>query len=176
MDQGDAAVWAAGLGIAGTLIGALSGALIAARSTRQQVKDQEAVDLRHRLRDERRAAFAAVLDRHEDVRVALDRVILSEILPERRASTDRREVWGPLNTALNAMQRAVMNVLVTGPNSMAQAAEAMHTAAVQQANTYRMPEMAADERAIRFAETTESLEEARNQFIDGAQKLTGAPE
>ncbi len=40
-DQGDAAVWAAALGIAGTLAGALGGALVQGRVIRRQVRDQE---------------------------------------------------------------------------------------------------------------------------------------
>jgi hypothetical protein len=55
------------MGIAGTRAGALGGALIQGRIIRRQVRDQEAVDLRHRLQQERQAAFAAVLDRCSEI-------------------------------------------------------------------------------------------------------------
>ncbi|MEU2228363.1 hypothetical protein [Streptomyces sp. NPDC018347] len=43
MDQGDAAVWAAALGIAGTPAGALGGALVQGRAIRRQVRDQQSI-------------------------------------------------------------------------------------------------------------------------------------
>ncbi|GAA5029240.1 hypothetical protein [Streptomyces siamensis] len=100
MDQGDAAVWAAGLGIAGTLAGVLGGAYVQAGAGRKQVLDQETVDVRHRLREERRLAFAAVLDRCDEVVSALGTIIAARVQPDWCDEDNHRELWALANEAL----------------------------------------------------------------------------
>jgi hypothetical protein len=79
MKQEDATVWAAGLGIIGTLAGALGGAWLQGLSARRQLTGQAAAQVKHRLREERQAAFAAVLDRCDQVVEALGPIITDRV-------------------------------------------------------------------------------------------------
>jgi hypothetical protein len=109
MEQGEAAVWAAGLGIIGTLLGALGGAWFQGLSARRQLREQAAAQVKHQLRDERRAAFADVLDRCDQVAEALGPIIVDRV-PSRVEEDSYRELWASANAALRALQRAVTAV------------------------------------------------------------------
>ncbi|MFF9704683.1 hypothetical protein ACF1FE_26380 [Streptomyces griseofuscus] len=174
MDQGDAAVWAAALGIAGTLAGALGGAVVQGRVTRRQVRDQEAVDLRHRLRQERQAAFAAVLDRCTEIETALTPVVLAYTCEGDWQGAADSVLWAPVDAALPALQRAVTAVAITGPDSMASRASAIQVAMLAKANTWRLAEDFL-ERARLFAENTRALEQAQRDFIQEARTVLDAP-
>lgn len=171
MDQGNVVL--AALGIAGTLAGALGGPLLQARSARRQQRDQEAIEVRHRLRVDRQAAFAQFLDQGEVVRQALDQVMRLVLL---EPSEDRTEAWRTLNRSLAAMQRTAMSVAVYGPARMGELAEAMHDASVAQANPYRMPNLGTDQRAIEYSEAAARLQDLRREFIRRAQEAMAPPE
>lgn len=175
MDQGDAAVWAAGLGIAGTLAGALGGAFVQARAGRKQVLDQETVDVRHRLRDERRIAFAAVLDRCDEVTAALNPIIAARVQPDWRDEGDHRQLWAPANEALRALQRAETSVRITGPDEMADMALAIYTASLTQANALRDPSLAFDERTSQYAAASTHLSGTIQRFVNAARRVLAAP-
>ncbi|WP_318205808.1 hypothetical protein [Streptomyces sp. SCL15-4] len=175
MDQGDAAVWAAALGIAGTLMGALGGALVQGRVIRRQVRDQEAVDIRHRLRQERQTAFAAVLDRCSEVETSFGPIIMARARPDWRDDADHRELWDPTNAALDALQRAVTAVAITGPDRMADLAATIHEAVTAKANTMRMPAASFDQRVRMYAEHSTLLEEAQRSFVQEARTVLGTP-
>lgn len=175
MDQGDAAVWAAALGIAGTLVGALGGALTQGGVIRRQVRDQEAVDVRHRLRQERQVAFAAVLDRCAEVETSFNPIIVARVSPDWRDEDDHRELWAPTNAALGALQRAVTAVAIAGPDRMADLAATIHEEVTAKANTMRMPAAAFDDRVRMFGEHSANLEEAQRSFIREARTVLGAP-
>ncbi|MFH8406984.1 hypothetical protein ACH4FX_19605 [Streptomyces sp. NPDC018019] len=175
MDQGDAAVWAAALGIAGTLAGALGGALVQGLAARRQVRDQEAVDIRHRLRDERRAAFAAVLDRCSEVETTFGPIIAARARPDWDDDADHRELWAPTNTALDALQRAVTTVAITGPDRMALLADAIHEEVRAKANSMRLPAADFAQRTRMFVEHSAALEEAQRDFIQEARAVLAAP-
>ncbi|MFF3884086.1 hypothetical protein [Streptomyces sp. NPDC001914] len=175
MDQGEAAVWAAGLGIAGTLAGALGGAFVQARAGRKQVHDQETVDVRHRLREERRLAFAAVLDRCDEVTSALGPIILARVQPEWRDEGDHRGLWAPANEALSALQRAVTSVKITGPDEMMEHAAAVHDTLLAKANAMRAPGLNFAERTSAYAAASGELDVATQRFVDAARRVLAAP-
>lgn len=175
MDQGDAAVWAAALGIAGTLAGALGGALVQSRVIRRQVRDQEAVDVRHRLREERQAAFAAVLDRCSETEATFGPIIVARVQPGWDDDASHQELWAPANAALDALQRAVTAVAITGPDSMADLASAIHEAVRAEANAMRLPAADFAQRARMFGEHSTALEQARRDFIQEARAVLAAP-
>lgn len=175
MDQGDAAVWAAALGVAGTLAGALGGAIVQGRVLRRQVRDQEAVDVRHRLREERRAAFAAVLDRCSEAEATFSPIIVARTQPGWDDNADHRELWAPTNAALEALRRAVTAVAITGPDSMADLAAAIHETVQAKANAMRLPAADFAQRVRMFGEHSTALEQAQRTFIQEARAVLAAP-
>ncbi|MFI5977731.1 hypothetical protein [Streptomyces sp. NPDC051452] len=175
MDQGDAAVWAAALGIAGTLAGALGGAIVQGRLIRRQVQDQEAVDVRHRLREERQAAFVAVLDRCSEAEATFSSIIVARVQPGWDDDADHRELWAPTNAALEALRRAVTAVAITGPDSMADLASAIHEAVQAKANAMRLPAADFAQRVRMFGEHSTVLEQAQRNFIRQARAVLAAP-
>jgi hypothetical protein len=174
MDQGDAAVWAAALGIAGTLTGALGGALVQGRVIRRQVRDQEAVDVRHRLREERQRAFTAVLDRCSEVEATFGPIIVARVQPEWDEGADHRELWAPTNAALAALQRAVTAVAITGPDLMADLASAIHEEVLAKANAMRLPASDFSQRTRMFGEHSTALEQAQRDFVQEARTVLAA--
>lgn len=174
MDQGTATVWAAGLGIVGTLGGALGGAYFASRSAARQVTEQEAVDVRHRVRDERRTAYATLLDQTDVVMAALDPIIVARFSPDWAEGQNRREMWAPANEALKALQRAVTAIAITGPDDMQDAAQAIHDATLRSANALRAA-LPYDEMSIEFAAGTTIRDAAREGFVEAARRVLGAP-
>ncbi|MFI0901625.1 hypothetical protein [Streptomyces sp. NPDC020983] len=175
MDQGDAAVWAAALGITGTLAGALGGALVQGRVTRRQVRDQEAVDVRHRLREERQAAFAAVLDRCSEVEATFGPIVVARAQPEWDDDADHQELWAPTNAALHTLQRAVTAVAITGPDLMADLASAIHEEVLAKANAMRLPATDLAQRVRMFAEHSTALEQAQHDFSQEARTVLATP-
>lgn len=175
MDQGEAAVWAAGLGIAGTLVGALGGAYVQARAGRKQVLDQETVDVRHRVREERRLAFAAVLDRCDDVTAALGPIIVARVQSNWRDEDDHRELWAPANEALNGLQRAATSVKITGPDALMVLADSVHETALAKANSMRVLGLDFDQRTSAYAAANRDLDAATRRFVDAARRVLTAP-
>jgi hypothetical protein len=173
LDQGTAAVIASGFGIAGTLGGALGGAWFASRAALRQVGAQEAVDVRHRLRDERRAAFSAVLDQCDAVAAAVNPVILARMATDTDPET-RRSAWNALNEALRALDRAVTAVEITGPDEVHRAAVAMHEAKYRGADSMRGP-CPADVSLMQFAQSATEFETARAEFIAAAREALQQP-
>ncbi|MGC4995255.1 hypothetical protein [Streptomyces sp. DT195] len=175
MDQGDAAMWAAALGIAGTLAGALGGALVQGRAVRRQAQDQEAIDVRHRLREERRAAFAAVLDRCHEVEATFSPIIVAHARPDWDDQADHRELWAPTNAAMDTLQRAVTAVAITGPECMADLASEIYAELLAKANAMRLPAMDLAQRAEMFGDHSAALKEALRNYIREARTALAAP-
>lgn len=175
MDQGDAAVWAAALGIAGTLAGALGGAVVQSRAVRRQVRDQEAIDVRHRLREERRAAFAAVLDRCHEVEATFSPIIVAHARPDWDDQAGHRELWAPTNAAMDTLQRAVTAVAITGPDSMADLASDIHEKQLAKANAMRLPAENFAQRVEMFGEHSTALKEVLHTYIREARTVLAAP-
>jgi hypothetical protein len=173
MKPEDATVWAAGLGIIGTLAGALGGAWLQGLSARRQLTEQAAAQVKHRLREERQAAFAAVLDRCDQVVEALGPII-ADRGHGRQEEDSYRELWASANAALRALQRAVTAVAITGPDRMAELASAIHDAVLAQANSMRVPELEFDERIKAFAQAGAALEDARRGFVQEARAVLAA--
>ena len=173
MEQGDATVWAAGLGIIGTLAGALGGTWLQGRSARWQLIEQAAAQVKHRLREERQAAFAAVLDRCDQVEETLGPIIADRV-HGRQEEDSYRELWASANAALRALQRSVTAVAITGPDRMAELASAIHDAVLAQADSMRIPELKFDERTIAFAQAGAALEDARRGFVEEARAVLAA--
>ncbi|MFE1290871.1 hypothetical protein [Streptomyces sp. NPDC058751] len=155
--------------------GALGGALVQNRAIRRQVRDQEAVDIRHRLREERRAAFAAILDRCSEVEATFGPVIAARARPDWDDDADHRELWTPTSTALDSLQRAVTAVAITGPDHMAHLADAIHEEVRARANAMRLPAADFAQRVRMFAEHGTVLEEAQRTFIQEARTVLATP-
>jgi hypothetical protein len=170
MEQGEAAVWAAGLGIIGTLLGALGGAWLQGLSARRQLREQAAAQVKHQLRDERRAAFAGVLDRCDQVAEALGPIIADRV-HSRLEEDSYRELWASANAALRALQRAVTAVAITGPDRMAELGSAIYDAVLAQANSMRVPDLPFDERAKAFAQAGAAVENGRRSFVQEARAV-----
>jgi hypothetical protein len=174
MEQGDATVWAAGLGIIGTLTGALGGAWLQGLSARRQLKGQQAAQVKHWLREERQAAFAAVLNRCDQVVEALGPIITARVQPDWEEHDSHRELWAPANAALRALQRSATTVAITGPDRMVELASAIHDAVLAQANWMRVPELEFDERTKAFAQAGVALEDACRSFAQEARAVLAA--
>ncbi|MFJ8153915.1 hypothetical protein [Streptomyces sp. NPDC094468] len=177
MNQGDAAVWAAGMGIAGTLTAALGGPLLQARAARRQAREQEAVDIRHRLREERRAAYKAVLDACDGVQRAINVIIETLKASQQHQAIDRLALREQMDSALDRLYRAVTDVEITGPRRMGELAVSMLAAEDQQAAAWRPflgiddgRELSVDESQAHGAQAIEALREARTEFILRAQQ------
>ncbi|MFI6440150.1 hypothetical protein [Streptomyces sp. NPDC050759] len=178
MDQGDAAVLAAGLGIAGTLAAGLMSPLLQAHTARRQSREQEAIDIRHRLREERRVAFAAVLDQGETVQRALSDFFGSRESEEHTSRAVTQSEWAHVTETLHALRRAATEVAVTGPGHMADLAETIHAEALRlSVATRRVLEAGDDPRAVPvMADTGTRLANARGEFVSAAQKAMAPPE
>lgn len=183
MDQGSAAVWAAGFGVLGTLAGSLGGAYLQRKAALQQVREQAAAEARRQLRDERRTAFATVLDRLDAVGVTLNQIVEARAQPDWRdaeaggeLSARQREVWEPADAALRALRRAAWTLAVTGPDAMADLATEIHKAS---AARVLLALRSTDEWEAVRAELTAAgaqLDDLRSRFIQGAQAVLVSPE
>ncbi|CAG6392340.1 hypothetical protein NMG29_25855 [Streptomyces cocklensis] len=171
MDQGDAAVWAAGLGIAGTLFGALGGALVQSRAQRRQVHDQEIVDVGHWLRGQRQVAFAAVLEASTHVTETLGPVIAARLAPDWSEGGDHRALWEPCNGALGMLKKAVTAVAITGPPHMADLAAAVYDAEHSKADSMRQLGLDFDGRVAIYVHTSGLVDAARERFTKAAQEV-----
>jgi hypothetical protein len=175
MDHETVTLWLTGLGIAGTLGAGLGSALIQRSIARRQVRDQEAADVRRSLRDERRAAYATVLDCCDEVDAALDPVIAARFQPDWDEDSNHRELWTPTNAALAALHRSVVTAEISGPQHIADLALAIYDSALEKANTMRSYGVAADERAIQFSSACGALDAARRAFVERAREALAAP-
>jgi hypothetical protein len=176
MDQGVAAVWAAGLGIAGTLLGALGGSLVQARATRKQVIHQEEADVRLRIRDERRAAYSAVLDHYDRAKRAVGEVMQyrtdhdapSSGVPEDLRKTERE--------AVEDLQRAVMDVTIAGPPRMASLAERVLAAEWSLVIAVTDGRLDYQERVRGYNNALDEGRDARRHFVEEAHRVLAVPD
>ncbi|MFD3381940.1 hypothetical protein [Streptomyces sp. NPDC058697] len=123
MDQGDAAVWAGAIAGATGVGGALVGALVTARSLRRQIRDQEGVDQRKNLWQERRDAYFALLEAHGlfvDAWATLD----GELGYER---TDL-SLLESVHTAAAAVVRCRARIPLVGPRTLTDSAQGLSDA------------------------------------------------
>ncbi|WP_143681654.1 hypothetical protein [Actinacidiphila glaucinigra] len=120
MDEGSAAVIAAAFGIAGTLLGSLGGALVAARSARKQVRDQEGAEHRNWLRQERQKAYGALIDACYRTRDALLAIRRARMAGD--GSPPRHDVANPLVqehlASIQAATSVVALIALVGPEQM----------------------------------------------------------
>lgn len=118
MDQGEAAVLAsvvAGMaGIAGTAVGAL----LTARSMRQQVRDQGIIEHSQWQRQSRSDAYAAFLSEWHDASRAVDGA-LSEVIRLRAITDEQIDV---IVASREALARTRVRVSVAGPERAARVA------------------------------------------------------
>ncbi|MFI9240968.1 hypothetical protein [Streptomyces sp. NPDC053079] len=134
MDQGVATVWAAGIGVAGLVLGTLGGAFAGAatsrRQARDQAKEQGEVELAHWLRAQRQAAYTTVISISQRLMDEARPLIKYERL-DKLGEEERRDAWSKLTPVLNELRRASAAVAVVGPDEMANLAEGLpQTAAV----------------------------------------------
>ncbi|MEV0261148.1 hypothetical protein AB0I49_07370 [Streptomyces sp. NPDC050617] len=133
MDQGVAALWASSLAVLGTLGGTLGGAWVQRQAAVLQVREEAGAQGRARLWEERRAAYARVLDRCDDAHAAF--ALLWELREEAAGgaaplaappgSGSVRDAAQDAQRALTELRRAVAHVLPLGPHTVARCAEAL---------------------------------------------------
>ncbi|MEU3343308.1 hypothetical protein [Streptomyces sp. NPDC006668] len=174
MDQADAIVWASALGIAGTFAAGLIGPVLQARASRRQDRDHEVFRIQHRLRDERRAAFAAMLDQCEACRQNLNAVIDAHLDPEWRNETAYLELWQVMDATLGALLQAATNVAIIGPAPMGDLADAVYAAIARQAEVWRT-RLDLDDRLVQNGQADSAFADARRQFIAAAEKILVPP-
>ncbi|MBJ6636919.1 hypothetical protein H4K36_01200 [Streptomyces sp. DHE7-1] len=174
MNQGDAAIWAAGMGIAGTLAAALGGPLLQARAARRQTREQEKADVRQRLREERQTAFKAVLDASDAVQRSINAVIETRVTSASESPSDEASLWSEVDTALDRLYQAATLVAITGPAPIGHLAETMLAAADQQAGAWR-PRLAVEDCRAAGAQAITALHKARHEFILRAQEAMSGP-
>ncbi|MFZ4203359.1 hypothetical protein ACOZE4_00575 [Streptomyces griseoincarnatus] len=165
MDEGNAAVIAAALGIAGTLFGSLGGAMVAARATRKQVRDQEGAEHRHWLRQERQTAYAALLD-------ACRRGM--EIIRVHLSSGDEYLNDAVALEILSAALEARTVVAIVGPPDMDIKARELAECFVDTINSRR--DMVQSDGVVNsedrdFGRHFTRLDAARSAFVDGARDV-----
>jgi hypothetical protein len=173
MDQGTAAVIAAGLGIAGTLGGALGGTWLAGRTALRQVRVQEAADLRHKLRDERRAAFTSCVERRNEVIDNLGRATRAHLRGDDQDSID--VLWEECRERLSMLQGAVAAVEIAGTDEAFLHAAAMADATADYAMSLYggRPIGVETVRAATQHQSQEAL--AQLEFIQVVRKELGIP-
>jgi hypothetical protein len=176
MDQETAAIWAAGIAAIAGVGGAVAGGALTAWAMRRQVKDQAQADLGHWLRDQRRSAFAAVLERADEVASTLGAVISARVQPDWDEGGDHRELWAPCNEALGRLQQSATTVAVMGPSSMERLAQEICDASLAKANSWREPGLAFDERTSRYSEATELVRRTRLTFVSTAREVLESTE
>ncbi|MEU1276458.1 hypothetical protein [Streptomyces sp. NPDC005799] len=174
MDQADAIIWMTALGIAGTFAAGLIGPVLLARASRRRARDQEAFQIQHRLREERRAAFAAVLEQCDACRQNIDAVIEAHLNPEWYSEDVRQELWQSLGATMDTLRQAATNAAITGPAPMGELAEAIYAAIARQAGAWSM-RLDLDDRLVQNAQADAAFTSARRQFIAAAGKVMVPP-
>lgn len=174
MDQGNTALWVAGLGISGTLLGTMGGAAVQGWVSRRQIRDQEAADTRRWLREQRQAAYITVLecgDRIEEVM----RAILGARIFENGAddNADIGEHEQALRQANRDFGKAVIRVAAAGPGYIADLAEDFRMAASTMSEDM-WGGVRRDDWLERLEIAITELEDARYEFVVGIQaELSG---
>ncbi len=132
MDQGIAALWASSLAVLGTLGGTLGGAWVQRQAAVLRVREEAGAQSRARLWEERRAAYARVLDRCDDAHAAVAQVW--ELRQDATVGAPLAAPTGPgsvrdaaqdAQRTLTELRRAVAHVLPLGPDVVARRAEAL---------------------------------------------------
>lgn len=111
MDQGEAAVWAAAIAALAGVGGTTAGAWFTARTMRQQVRAQGAVEHSHWQRQARSDAYAAFLAEWHDASRAVD-AALGEVISYRGISDEQIAV---ISGAREALARTRVRVSIAGP-------------------------------------------------------------
>lgn len=171
MDQGDAVLWAAALGIGGTLLAALGSTIIQGRFARRQITDQEHAEVRRQLRDERRIAYISILDRCNKIEDALAPIIAARVRPDWSDDADHRELWTSTNAELRELKRSVATVAITGPRSMHELAIAIYDTMHARADSMRKPGLDFEERVKLYARAGAEFDSAHSRFIEAANAL-----
>lgn len=174
MDQGVAAVWAAGLGIGGTLLGALGGALVQARASRRQVIHQEEADTRLRIRDERRAAYSAVLDHYDRAKRAVG--VVMQYRSDHDVLNVPEELGRAEREAVEDLQRAVMDVTIAGPARMAALAEDVLAAEWDLVIAVADGRLTREQRGEGYNRALTRGGETRKAFVEAARLVLAAPD
>ncbi|MGW6910278.1 hypothetical protein [Streptomyces sp. NPDC054940] len=174
MDQGDAAVWAAGLGIAGTLLGALGGAWVQARAAHSQVIHQEAADVRTRVRDERRAAFSAILDQIDQVSQAAKEIMECRREQQIQYSDVPQALRSTRENSYRELQRRAMDVEIAGPEDMATLSKSLTLQALHVFLAAEMPSI--DVAEMNYNLRTLAVLALRTQFVENARKILEKPD
>ncbi|MEO3751936.1 hypothetical protein [Streptomyces sp. B6B3] len=181
MDQGIAALWASSLAVLGTLGGTLGGAWVQRKAAVLQVREEAGAQSRARLWEERRAAYARVLDRCDDAHAAVSRVW--ELREEATGGAPLAAGPGTVRDAaqdaqrtLVELRRAVAHVLPLGPQAVARRAEALSKKQQQRVELMLGPASGHEELRVELAGLEKQYHVAYGAFTTAAQGVLAPDE
>jgi hypothetical protein len=173
MDQGIAALIAGLAGTAGALGGAVAGGMAAVRGarigaenaadvTRQQTKDQAAVEHQHWIREQRQQAYVAFIA--ATLKCELEFHNVHESLSDSQTSIETE----PMDSALTEVTGTAPRILLLGPDGMIDLASAATQAAI---DALALIESDEGTDRDRVSEALEKMSEARKDFHDAARRI-----
>jgi hypothetical protein len=181
VDQGVAAPWASSLAVLGTLGGTLGGAWVQRKAAVLQVREEAGAQGRARLWEERRAAYARVLDRCDDAHAAFAQVW--ELRQEAAGGAPLADGPGPVRDAaqeaqrtLAELRRAVAHVLPLGPQAVSRRAEALSKRQQQRVELVLGPAGGLEELRAELASLEEQYHLAYGAFTTAAQSVLAPDE
>jgi hypothetical protein len=165
------------LGIAGTLLGALGGAAVQGRAARRQAAAQEEIEVRHRVRDERRAAFAGFLEHCNQAKRSHFNMVQFHELSQPRGSRELPDnLQAADRDAVEGLTRAGAMVAITGPDEIHRLMMAILEDIVAMSKACRNPDMTWNERRRQFNQAADRRDAALGRFIQEARNVLSAPD
>jgi len=166
----------ASLGIAGTLIGALGGAALAAWATLRQVRAQATVDHARWLQGQRQEAYVTLLAACEEVARSAEEP-MQRRLDETYASADYEAMWNPTGRAFAEAKCALVRVSIVGPPTMDTASAQLFDQAVVATN--QVSGAADDDPDFfvilsKYRHALKDFDAQQREFASQAQKILGA--
>ncbi|WP_093663271.1 hypothetical protein [Streptomyces radiopugnans] len=178
MDQGDAAVWAAGIAAVAAVSGAAVGGLLTSRALRRQVRDQGDVEHQHWLRQERQKACTAVIDSYE----AFSRVMVDCAAVVRRGAHRGADLMNRVQETYVVSANACMHLVPLGPEPLVEASKRLHRAIGAAARSmaawdeaHREPSRSRERETADFEAAFAGLNPAYNRFMDQVGHVLQTP-
>ncbi|MET9147163.1 hypothetical protein ACIGZH_25845 [Streptomyces sp. NPDC058319] len=175
MNESVAAVLAALIGVIGALGGTCVGAWMQRRATLEQIAAQERAEQRGRLRADRSASYAEVMDASERFIASLDDVVAAR--RNAAGSPGTTTTWGEMReesqAAMRMLRRAIWNVRVAGPEDMADLAKGIYDVNMQRFKIAFGEDVTFDVVDAQLNEKNAVFRQSRSQFVTGAQRILG---
>ncbi|MEU4507541.1 hypothetical protein [Streptomyces sp. NPDC024089] len=175
MDENNAAVLAALIGVFGALGGTFLGVWMRRRATMDQIAAQERAERRGQLRADRSASYAEVMDASERFIASLDDIVQAR--RGRAPSNGPTDQWAPMReesqAAMRMLRRAIWNVRVSGPEDMADLAKSIYDVNMNRFRLAFDDSLDFDEMNERLNARNTEFRQRRAEFVAGAQHILG---